>query len=66
LIFIFLTPKRPKTHIILAQNFRDIDADFEHTSYVFLILIIMYLARKIMKTHSMLAQNFRENNAFFE
>jgi hypothetical protein len=39
LILIFLARKTAKTHIILAQNFGEISADFVYVGYVFLILI---------------------------
>jgi hypothetical protein len=35
-----------KTYIILAQNFREINADFKYIQYVFQILIFIYLNAK--------------------
>jgi hypothetical protein len=56
----------PKILIILAQIFRDNNAEFENKSYAFLILIMIYLARKIAKNYSMLAQIFIDKNAYYE
>jgi hypothetical protein len=50
------------THINLAQNFQEHNADFKYIRYVFLISIINFLTRKIAKTHIILARNFRKNN----
>jgi hypothetical protein len=55
-----------KTHVILAQNFRENNADFDYVGYVFLIWFSIFLARKIDKTHIISAQNTLENNNRFE
>jgi hypothetical protein len=65
-ILIFLARKIAKTLINLAQNFREINADFEYIRYVFLILILIFLLRRIPKTHIILARNLGENDADFE
>jgi hypothetical protein len=54
--FIDLTPKVAKTLIILAQNFRENNADSKYILYVFLFLILIFSTCEIAKTYVILAK----------